>query len=152
MRLLGLVLVTWALAGCASGRADPSLDAEAKQFRPLADKACLYVTPSISSMSVTIALDGRKVATLVDTTFLRLDVPPGRHVLAVSPASLLPAFLKETPDTITVEAEASHCYYLRVLWGEGQQGWREFRVYWARVTETVGQREINIRRMVLPAR
>ncbi len=152
MRLLGLVLVTWALAGCASGRADPRLDAEAKQFRPLADKACVYVVPSISSMAVTIALNGRKAATLEDTTFLRLDVLPGRHVLGVAPASLLPTFLNEAPDTVTVEAEAGRCYYLRVLWGEGQQGWREFRVYWARVTETVGQREVNIRRMVLPAR
>ncbi len=150
MRFLGVVLAAWILAACATGPADPTLDAEAKQFRPLADKACLYIVPSISSTAVAVALDGRKVATLEERNFLRLDVAPGRHVLAVSPASLLPAFLGQTADTLTVEAEAGRCYYLRTLWGEAERGLRSHRVYWARVTEAEGQREINIRRMARP--
>ncbi len=152
MRLLGLVLVAWALSACATGPADPTVDAEAKQFRALADKACIYVVPSISSTAVTVALDGRNVATLEESNFLRLDVPPGRHVLGVTPASLLPAFLHETPDTLTVEAETGHCYYLRALWGEAERGWRPLRVYWASVPEAEGRREINIRRLALPTK
>jgi hypothetical protein len=151
VRFLGLVLVVYALAGCATGPATPTLDAEAKQFQPRADKACLYVVPSNSSTAVAVALDDRKVATLDETTFLRLDVPPGRHVLAVSPASLLPGFLGEPPDTLTLEVEAGHCYYLRALWREAERGWRPFRVFWAPVSAAEGQREINIRRLILPA-
>ncbi len=152
MRLLGLVLLAWGLAACATGRADLTLDTEAKRFQPLADQACLYVVPANSPAAVAVALDGRKVATLEETHYLRLDVAPGRHVLAVSPASLLPAFVREAPDTLTAEAEAGHCYYLRALWREAQQGWRPFLVYWARVTEAEGQREINIRRLARPTR
>jgi hypothetical protein len=150
VRLLGLVLVAWALSACATGPADSTLDAEAKRFQPRADEACIYVVPSINFTAITVALDGRKVATLEETNFLRLDVPPGRHVLAVSPASLLPTFLRETPDTLTLEAEAGHCYYLRALWREAERGWRPFRVYWAPVPQAEGQREINIRKLILP--
>ncbi len=152
MRLLGLVFVAWVLAACSTGPAKSNLDAEAKQFRPLADQACLYVVPSNSSKTVAVALDGRKVATLGESDFLRLDVPPGQHVLTVSPASLLPGFLREKPDTLTLQAEAGPCYYLRALWGQGERDWQPFRVYWARATEAEGQREINIRRLVVPSR
>ena len=152
MRPLGLVLVAWVLSACATGPADTSLDAEAKLFRALADKACIYVVPSNSTVAVTVTMDGRNVATLEAANFLRLDVPPGRHVLAVTPASLLPAFLRETPDTITVEAEAGHCHFLRTLWTQDERGWRPFRVHLGRVTEAEGQREINIRTLTLPAK
>ena len=150
MRLLGLLFVAYALAACATGPANPTLEAEAKQFQARADSACIYVVPSISFTAITVALDGRKVATLDETSFLRLDVPPGRHVLAASPASLLPAVLGEPPDTLTLETEAGHCYYLRARWREAEGGWRPFRVYWAPVPAAEGQREINIRRLILP--
>ena len=152
MRLLGLVLITWVLSACATASVDPTLDAEAKLFQALADKACIYVVPSYSTTAVTVAMDGRNVATLEAANFLRLDVPPGRHVLAVTPASLMPAFFRETPDAITVEAEAGQCYYLRALWREAEGGWRPFWVYLARVTEAEGQREVNVRRLTLPTK
>jgi hypothetical protein len=150
VRRLGLMLVVWVLAGCATRPADLSLDADAKQFRASPDKACIYVVPSINFTAIAVALDGRKVATLEETTFLRLDVPPGRHVLAASSASLLPAFLRETPDTLRLKTEAGHCYYLRALWRQSEGGWRPFRVFWAPVPAAEGQREINIRRLILP--
>lgn len=152
MRLLGLVLVAWVLSACATGLANPTLDAEAKLFQALADKACIYVVPANSSTAVTVLMDGRNVATLEAANFLRLDVPPGRHVLAVTPASLVPAFLRKTPDTITVEAEAGQCYFLRALWREDERSWRSFRVYLARVTEAEGQREVAIRSLTLPTK
>ncbi len=151
MRPLALVLVAWMLSSCAAGLASPNRDTEAKRFRALPDKACIYVVPPNGSTAVTVAMDGRNVARLEETSFLRLDVPPGRHVLTVAAASLLPFFLRQTPDALTVEAEAGHCYYLRALWEKAERGWRPFRVYWAKVPEAEGQREINIRRLILPA-
>lgn len=152
MRQLGLVLLACVLSACSTGPAKPTVDAEAKLFRALADQACIYVIPSNSATAVTVAMDGRNVATLEAANFLRLDVLPGRHVLAVTPASLLPAFLREAPATITVEAEVGRCYYLRALWREDARSWRSFRVYWASVSEAEGQREIDIRRLILPTK
>jgi hypothetical protein len=90
------------------------------------------------------------VATLEDATFLRLEVPPGRHVLAVARASLLPGFLRETPETLPVEVEVGQCYFLRALWREDERSWQSYRVYLARVTAAEGEREIAIRRLILP--
>ncbi len=149
-RFLGLVLVAALLAGCATGAADPTLDADAKRFQARADTACIYVVPSNSGTAVTVLLDGRRVATLEDTTYLRLEVPPGGHVLAVSRESLLPGFLRESPESLPLEAEAGQCYFLRALWREDQASWQSYRVYLARVSAAEGQREIVIRSLILP--
>jgi len=151
-RLLGLVLVAELLAGCATGPASRTLDAEAKRFQARADTACIYVVPSTSGTAVTVLLDGRTVATLEDATFLRLEVPPGRHILAVTRASLLPGLLREPPESLPVEAEAGHCYFLRALWREDERSWRTYRVYLARVTAAEGEREVAIRRLILPTK
>jgi hypothetical protein len=90
MRMLGLVLVAGVLSACASGRADPSLDADAKLFRAPADSACIYVVPSSNIAAVTVTLDGRKVGTLGMENYLRLKVTPGRHVLSVTRDNLVP--------------------------------------------------------------
>ncbi len=152
MRLLALVLVAEVLSGCATEPASPTLDAEAKRFQARADSACIYVVPSNSATAVTVLLDGRTVATLEDATYLRLEVPPGQHVLAVSRSSLLPAALRETPETLPVEAEAGQCYFLRTLWREDERGWRTYQVYLARVPAAEGEREIAIRRLILPSK
>ena len=148
--LLGVVLVAWALSACAAGPADRSLDAEANLFRALAGKACIYVVPSNSTAAVTVTMDGRKVGTLGEANYLRLDVLPGRYVLSVTPFSLAPAFLRGTPESVTVEAEASHCYFLRALWTQDERNWRSFRIYLGRVTEEEGEREVNVRTLILP--
>ena len=152
MRSLVVMLVAWVLSACATGTTNQSLDAEAKLFRALADKACIYVVPSNSTVAVTISMDGRKVGTLENANYLRLDVLPGRHVLSVTRVSLIPAFLSETPQSVPVEAEAGHCYYFRALWTQDERGWQLFRVYLGRVTEAEGQREIDIRTLILPAK
>ncbi len=152
VRLLGLALVAGLLSGCATGAANPTLDAEAKQFQARADTACIYVVPSISDTAVTVLLDGRTAATLDAMSYLRLDVSPGRHVLAVTRASHLPGFLRETPETLPMEVEAGQCYFFRALWQEDEQSWRTYQVYLARVTAAEGEREINIRTLILPSK
>ncbi len=150
VRLLALVLVAEVLSGCATKPADLTLDVEAKRFQARADTACIYVVPSNSGTAVSVLLDGRGVATLEDTTYLRLEVPPGRHVLAVSRESLLPGFLRESPEPLLLEAEAGQCYFLRALWREDEASWQSYRVYLARVSAAEGEREIVIRSLILP--
>ena len=152
MRPLAGVLVAWLLSACATGPSDPSLDAEAKLFRALADKACIYIVPSNSTDAVTITMDGRKIGTLRETNYLRLDVPPGRHVLSVTPFRLAPAILREAPESISVEVEVAHCYFFRTLWTQDERSWRSFRVDLRTVSEAEGQREINIRTLMLPTK
>ena len=91
-----------------------------------------------------------KVGTLGEANYVRLDVLPGRYVLSVTPFSLAPAFLRGTPESVTVEAEASHCYFLRALWTQDERNWRSFRIYLGRVTEEEGEREVNVRTLILP--
>jgi hypothetical protein len=149
-RLLGLVLLAELLSGCVTGFASPALDAEAKLFQAHADTACIYVVPSNSSASVTILLDSRTVATLDNPTYLRLNAPPGQHVFAVTRATLLPTFLGETPNALMVEVEAGQCYFFRTVWRQDEQSWQTYQVYLVRVTAAEGEREINIRQLVLP--
>jgi hypothetical protein len=149
MRPVGLVFVAWMLSACASAPADPSLDAEAKQYRAPADKACIYVVPSSGTPSVAISMDGRKVATLSVEQYLRLDVAPGRHVLDVTRASALPAVLRTTRE-VTVDTEAGHCYFLRTALPVSGEEWREFRVRLERMNEDEGQRAVNVRWRAVP--
>lgn len=151
MRVLGVVLVLSVLSACASGPADPSLDAEAKLFRASADKACMYIAPSNSPTAVNIAMDGRRVATLDAQNFLRLDVAPGRHVLTVAPAGLAPIVFREKGNDVPVDAEAGRCLFFRAAWTEDGGGVRPFRVHLERVTEGEGQRAVNVRTLTLPA-
>jgi len=150
MRMMGLALVAWMLASCAAHTADPSLDAAAKTFRASDGKACIYVVPSSSTEEVTVRLDGRKVGTLVTQNFLRLDVPPGRHVLSVTPTSFMPFVTGAPPEDTILAAEAGRCYYFRTIWTEFGRSWREFRVYLERMKEDEGQQGVNVRTLTLP--
>ncbi len=150
MRVVGLVLVAWVLSACASSQADWSLDAAAKRFHAPADKACIYVVPIKARSEVIVTMDGRKIGMLVEANFLRLEVPPGRHVLYVTPPNLVPMITRETHEDLTLETEAGRCYFLRAVAAEDEEKWTQFRVYLERMTETEGQREVNVRRLALP--
>ena len=150
MRLFGLVLVAGMVSACASASVDANRDAEAKLFRASADKACIYVVPTTTIPAVTVTLDGRKVGTLEAEYYFRLDVSPGRHILSVAPPSLIPVLFRETGDGVAVDTEAGRCYFLRTVWTEDPQRWRQFRVFLERVNEADGQREVNVRMLTLP--
>ena len=152
MRPLVVMFVAWVLSACATGTTYQSLDAEAKLFRALADKACIYVVPTNSTVAVTISMDGRKVGTLENANYLRLDVLPGRLVLSVTRSSLIPAFLSETPQSVPVEAEAGHCYFLRTLWIQDERSLRSYRAYLNLVSQEEGEREVNVRTLMLPTK
>jgi hypothetical protein len=150
MRMFGAVLVACVLTACAAGRSDPDRDAEAKSFRPPADKAWIYVVPSSSIASVTVALDGRKAGTLDMESYLRLEVAPGRRTLSVARANIAPVVFREASDTMAVDAEAGRCYFLRTAWTDVGTTWRKYRVYWERLTDAEGRREVNVRWLAGP--
>ncbi len=150
MRILGVVLVAVVLSACASGRSDPDRDAEAKSFRPPADTAWFYIVPSSNLASVTVTLDGRKVGTLGIENYLRLEVAPGQRALSVARANIASAVFRETRDNITIVAEAGRCYFLRTAWTDVGTTWREYRVYWERLTDDEGRREVNVRWLASP--
>lgn len=150
MRRITVLLAASVLSACAGRPVDSSLDAEAKLFRAPSDKALVYVVPSTNRATVSIAVDGRKLATLANVNYLRLEMAPGRHTLSVTRTSVLPAVLREKPQTVTLEAEAGHCYYLRTAWTDEGESWREFSVFWEAMSEEDGQREVNVRWLALP--
>jgi hypothetical protein len=150
MRVIGVVLIAWVLSACASGRADQSLDAEAKAFRAPADKAWIYIVPSSNIAEVAITLDGRKVGTLAMEHYLRLEVAPGRHVLSVARARLAPIVFRDAGGDVVVEAEAGRCYFFRTAWTDVGATSREYRVFWDRMTEDEGRREVNVRWLTAP--
>ncbi|HTU00572.1 MAG TPA: hypothetical protein VMG58_02105 [Candidatus Sulfotelmatobacter sp.] len=144
MRILSLVLVVGMLSACAGGPASPSLDAEAKQFLAPADKACIYVVPSVSP--VDISMDGRTIGKLDVQHYFRVEAAPGRHVLTVAGARGVPPhiIIVQPRDDVTVEAEAGRCYFLRTAWRFTPAEWQQYRVYWERLTEEDGQAAVNV--------
>jgi hypothetical protein len=152
MRVLGVVALLGLLAGCASTVADSQLDAEAKLFRAPADKACIYIAPTQGLTDVVIRFDGRKVATLTDQYYLRLEVAPGRHVLAAIPSTVLPTMFRDTTHDVTLEAAMGQCYYFRTLWTDDPSGLRERRVGLQQLSENAGQRAVNVLWLMLPAK
>jgi uncharacterized protein DUF2846 len=150
MRTLGLVLVVGLLWGCASSGADPRLDADAKRFRAPIDKTWIYVAPTASLTDVVVRLDGRKVGTLADQHYLRLEVAPGRHVLSATPTSLMPAIFRDKGNDVTLETEAGQCYFFRTAWTEDASSWQQRRVTLDRLSEAEGQRAVNVLWLMLP--
>ena len=152
MGTLGVLLVASMLSACASRSVDSGLDAEAKLFRAPTDKACIYIVPSSNTAKVSVAADERKIATLGNENYLRLEVAPGRHVLSVARTSVVPIVLREATNDVTVEAEAGRCYFLRTAWTDAGESWREYRVYWEPLSEEEGRRAVNVRWLMLPAK
>ncbi len=152
MYRFGLVLVVAMLSGCASSGASPQLDAEAKMFQAPIDKAWVYLAPTASLSEVVVKLDGRKVGTLADQHFLRLEVAPGRHVLSVTSSSLMSAMFRDKPDEATLEAEAGRCYFFRTAWTVDPSSGRQQRVTLDRLSQAEGQRAVNPLWLMLPTK
>jgi hypothetical protein len=152
VRILGLICIVGLLSACASTVADSRLDAEAKLFQASADKACIYIAPTRGLTDVVIRVDGRKVGTLTDQYYLRLDVVPGRHLLAAIPSTIMPTMFRDTQHDVTLEAAAGQCYYFRTIWTDDPSGLRERRVTLEQLSESAGQRAVNVLWLMLPAK
>jgi hypothetical protein len=97
MRMRNLLTVAAALlAGCAAYPPSPApdADAQARLFKPVADKAVVYILRDRGDLfirEVRVALDGRDVGATLPNTYMRLELDPGKHEIVSftdPPASL----------------------------------------------------------------
>jgi hypothetical protein len=83
-------------AGCAAYPPSPAsdADAQARLFKPVADKAVIYIVRDRGDLfvrDVRVAVDGKDVGETLPNTYMRLEVEPGKHLIVSftnPPASL----------------------------------------------------------------
>jgi hypothetical protein len=81
-----LTILAVLLAGCAATppSAAPEADAQARLFKPVVDKALIYVLRDRGDFftgPVRLSVDGQEVGETQVNTYLRLELPPGDHVI-----------------------------------------------------------------------
>jgi hypothetical protein len=86
MRLCNLLAAAALLAGCATHPPSPApdADAQARLFRPVADKAVVYILRDSGDLlirDVRVAVDGKTVGETQPNTYMRLEIDPGKHVI-----------------------------------------------------------------------
>ena len=110
MRFILTVVLSLALLGCAAvvPLATPTEDAEAKAFTPHKTEATIYVFRDDpmkgAARTLPVLIDGKMIGASAARTFLRFNVPAGKHTLA-SPAGNFSA--------ITIDARPGAIYYVR---------------------------------------
>ena len=63
----------------------------------------------------------------------------------------MPALFRDTRGDVTLETEAGQCYFFRTSWTEDASSWRQRRVTLDRLSETEGQRAVNVLWLMLPS-
>ena len=99
-----LLTVLLLIAGCAQLPPPPE-DAAAKRFEALPDRAVIYLARPAPDPTfiVPVMLNDRMIGSTYHGTFLRIEVPAGRHVLRG---------MAGDSGTITVDAAAGRIYYV----------------------------------------
>ncbi len=72
------------LAACAARPPSPA-DLQAKRFESIPDKAVVYLyrdSPDFSNVPATFLLDGQQQGSTYEGTYYRLELAPGRHLIA----------------------------------------------------------------------
>jgi hypothetical protein len=100
-RLLLVLAVLLSCGACAPLPPSPA-DIAAKQFRPLADKAVIYVVrePMDSDEAGPLMLDNRETITTLRGTYHRWEVEPGPHKIEGMGASSIRLLLNLEPGRI----------------------------------------------------
>jgi PBP1b-binding outer membrane lipoprotein LpoB len=81
-----LTIAALLLAGCAATPPSPApeADAEARLFKPVADKAVIYILRDRGDFftgPVRLTVDGKDVGETVPNTYLRVETEPGTKVI-----------------------------------------------------------------------
>jgi len=133
---LGAILLAIGLAtGCASvPMASADKDAAAKTFAVKPDKANIYVYRNETfgaAIKMPVALDGKLVGDTASKTYMKLEVPPGQHMILSK---------TENDSTVRVNAVAGNNYF---VWQEVKMGMWQARSNLQLVDDKVGKAGVN---------
>ena len=114
IRTLAAAVAIASLTACASvPMGTPSQDAALKKFEPVEGKAAVYIYRN-EMMGMTsrleVLVNGGDVGSTKGLTYLRLELPPGRHKLTSR---------AEFSDSMRIDVEAGRVYY---VWQEVKAG------------------------------
>lgn len=109
MRMRNLLTVAAVLlAGCAAHPPSPTpdADAQARLFKPVADKAVLYLLRDRGDLfirEVRVAVDGKDVGQTMPNTYMRLELEPGKHLIVS---------FTDPPASLEINTQPGGVYYI----------------------------------------
>lgn len=121
MRITKLVFallfsITLIISGCASvPMASDAADQRAKQFKPVAGKANIYIYRDEylgGALQMPVEVNGKNVGTTGPKTYIFLEVKPGKY-------NIMSDGNKDKEDVITINAKKGNNYY---VWQEIKMG------------------------------
>lgn len=125
------IAVVATLSGCASvQKADVNASQHAKVFKPLTDKAVVYVYRDEilgAAIKMPVKVDDMVAGQTGPKSFLQLALPPGHHVIGS---------LSEKDASLPLDVEAGKTYY---VWQEVKMGVMSARSQLHLVSTDVGQ-------------
>lgn len=112
--ILFAIVLTGLVSGCASvPMATPEQDAAARSYVVKPNTANIFVYRNETmgaAIKMTVALNGKLVGDTASKTFMKLEVPPGKHTLVSK---------TENDSTLTIDAVAGRNYF---VWQEVKMG------------------------------
>lgn len=141
-RILFLALMSLTMVGCASVKmADPTQDAQAKQFTAKPDVAGIYIYRNENmgaAMKMDIELDDKPLGRSAAGTYFYAEVKPGNHKITSK---------TENTVEIGIDAVAGKLYY---VWQEVKMGILSARSKLHLVDEATGQAGVNECKLAAP--
>ena len=121
-RNLSLILLVFFMSGCVSvPLTSANYDSEAKKFSVPADKSYIYVVRSSggpgTGVHMSVALDGNDVGILATSTFLLLEVSPGKHSIKTGLSRSATVLGYERPTTVEVLTRPGQHYIISSMFG-----------------------------------
>ena len=137
MRITNLMFVLLAVAvtGCASvPMASQEKDAAAKTYAVKPDKANIYIYRNENfgaALKMPVAVDGRLVGDTAAKTYLKVEVPPGSHIVTSK---------TENDASLTLQTAAGKNYF---VWQEVKMGMWAARSQLHQVDDATGKAGVD---------
>lgn len=144
-KILGIfaAIMMLGLAGCASvPMASNDQDAAAKQFKPPADMASLYIYRNEvfgAAIPMTVSVNGKTLGQTAANTYFHLTVSPGKYTIQS---------LTENVSDLSIDASAGKNYF---VWQEVKMGMWAARSHLQEVDETKGREAVKECKLITSA-
>lgn len=139
-RALALFIAALALVGCAQvPRASVDQEAKAKQFKPQAETAALYIYRDElfgGAISMPVNLNNQNLGYTGPKSFFYLNVAPGRYTIES---------MAENQASISIDVEAAKNYF---VWQEVKMGLFQARSNLTQTDETRGRQGVQASKMI----